>query len=350
MPVYIAHKIVKPDIDACMFTESSRKQYENISYALHNDIDEIHVSPFDFNEIYSKAEKYVNEYLNKEDEIIFDFTGGTKIQSLALFNYAMKNGHKAIYINTQNQEYILFHNFKETERNKFNVAIDPKTYLALGGFDVIIESFDKYESLPFAKEFFDVMENAHNYLRNILAGKPGKINTRSKITISKSKADIKLYANGKLLYSYSNPKLNKNSRKMLNHLFGAGTWLEYLAYRKIKDSGKFDFIEPNLKIPYNETQDNQTSKNEIDVLAIRQTIPYVFECKTASISQDEIAKLTSLRRTYFGRYCKLIFVGLKKLNETKIEKLKDNNIEYVKFDDLDDYLNNLNFSNNPSLK
>ena len=350
MPVYIAHKIIEPDIDACLFTESSRKQYENIVVAFRNDIDEILVPAFDYEDIYFKTERYVEEILDKNDEVIFDFTGGTKIQSLALFNFAMKNGHKAIYINTQNHEYILFENYKEIKREKFNVSIHPETYLALGGFGFSGETFEKYEKDPVASNFLKIMEEHYKKLANVISRKKNNLSGGSKIYISKNYVNIEIYHRDALLFSYKQNNVSKNYSNFLNKLFAAGTWLEYLTYKKIRNSLKFDYVEANVKIPYGKSEENLESKNEIDVLAIQGVTPYVFECKTAPIKQEEITKLTSLRNIYFGRYCKLVIVGLKEITNVKVEKLKDNNIEYVKFDKLDEYLSKLNFESNPNLK
>lgn len=347
MPVYIDHEIIDPDIDACMFTESSRQQYKNIVNALENDIDEILVPPFDFNYIYSKTEIYVNEYLDKDDEIIFNFTGGTKIQSLALFNYAMANKHKAIYINTQDQEYILFSEFKEIERKKIEVTISPKTYLALGGFEFTSGSFEEYEKNSIAKKFLQIMEKHHKQLASIISNRKNRTKGRSKITIEKKFVNIQLYSGDKLLFWHRETNISKKEYNLLKKLFSPGFWLEYLTYKKIKESCKFDYVDANVKIPYGELGNFVESKNEIDVLAIDGVTPCVFECKTSSISQEEISKLISVRRTYFGRYCKLIFVGLSKPRGTNLENLIDNNIDFVRFNNLKNYLNNLNCENNP---
>ena len=163
MPVYIANEIIKPQINACLLTNASRKEYENIANALYETpIDEIKVTAFDYLDIYNKLQKYSEQYLEEGDELILNFTGGTKIQSVAMFQFAMDNRHKAIYINGQNGEYILFQNGKEIERKIFPVKITPEKYLALSGYELKTGSFNEVEKMPEIKEYLSVMKNYYN--------------------------------------------------------------------------------------------------------------------------------------------------------------------------------------------
>jgi hypothetical protein len=352
MPVYIAHEIVKPQIDVCLLTNATRKEYENIADVLdETQIDEIEVAAFDYFDIYNKLQKYSEQYLEEGDELILNFTGGTKIQSSAMFQFAMDSGYKAIYINGQNGEYILFYNGKEIERKVFPVKITPKKYLALSGYELNIGSFDEVEKMPKVKEYLSVMKDYYRTFLPVIKGKKRKKkNYESIYSIQGKSINIKLIHKGVTYYEISLTSVKKNALNNYRWYFNDGFWLEYWTYQIIRQANKFDYVVPNLKIPYYSKAVNTSAKNEIDILAMKGVIPYIFECKTGTIKMSDIDKLNFLRREYFGRYSRLFFVGNTTPNPAMRERLNDNNITFIRFSELEEFIKNLKYSNSPSLK
>ena len=350
MPVYIANEIIKPQINACLLTNASRKEYENIANALYETpIDEIKVTAFDYLDIYNKLQKYSEQYLEEGDELILNFTGGTKIQSVAMFQFAMDNRHKAIYINGQNGEYILFQNGKEIERKIFPVKINPKKYLALSGYELLEGSFKEAERDIKVKEYLSVMRKHYKTFLPVIKGKKKK-NYESIYSIQGKSINIKLIHKGVTYYEILLTSVKKNALNNYRWYLNDGFWLEYWTYQIIRKTSKFDYVVSNVKIPYHNENSDSTAKNEIDILAMKGVVPYIFECKTGTIRMGDINKLNFLRREYFGRYSRLFFVGINKPTKAMREKLSDNNIVFIHFLQLEAFIKNLELNNSPSLK
>ena len=350
MPVYIAHEIIKPQINVCLLTNASRKEYENIANALYETpIDEIEVTAFDYFDIYNKLQRYSEQYLEEGDELILNFTGGTKIQSVAMFQFAMDNGYKAIYINGQNGEYILFQNGKEIERKIFPVKISPKKYLALSGYELNAGSFDEVEKMPEIKKYLSVLKDHYSILFQINKG--SKKRKHSKIySITDGEIKVNLVYKDKILFKIHLTNVSKSRLSKYQRYLSYGFWLEYWTYQIINEANKFDYVVPNAKIPYYNKEADSSAKNEIDVLAMKGVVPYIFECKTATIKMGDINKLNFLRREYFGRYSRLFFVGTIQPTKPMREKLADNNITFIHFSKLKKFIKTLKLNNYPSLK
>lgn len=342
MPVYIADQITNPEILTCLFTKQSETEYNNIVNSISKKIDEIEIPAFDFNKIKISLEEYISKYLSKDDELIFNFTGGTKIQSIALFQYAMENNYEAIYINAESEEYIRFKNNNAVERKKYEVKIKPNTYLSLSGHKL---DFSKTNVTKNGQKYLDLMEK-YSKLFNPLITK-GKINSRilgSYFKVSIESIKVKLQVDGEVKLSFDSKLFDDFV------VLGKGYWLEHLSAQKLKSINQFDYVYSNLLIPRVNIANEGSYKNEIDILAMHGTTPYIFECKNKRIEKADIDKLNYLKRTYFGRYCKLFFIGTFPPSSTIQEALSDYQIRFINFYQLSNFLNSFDFSSNPNLK
>ncbi len=342
MPVFIADQIIGPDKNVYIVTKDSENLLPNVSNTIGGTYDVIYTSAFDFDDLYSKLEKYVSTLIPLKNELVFNFTGGTKIQSLAFFEFANSHNYKSIYINGQNNEIIVFRSGKVLKRKNYSVKIPPEKYLSLSGYQLEFEKNIKLDKVSLS--FLNLMKKHYRKFFKIIQQKKKLINESSYIKLYDKQTSIRLVHNNMIYFSAS------TNSKIFRKVISPGFWLEYLSYLTLKNSGKFDFVYLNTKIFYKKQSITETYKNEIDILAMRGTTPYIFECKTAAVKNDEIDKLNYLRRTYFGRYARIFIIGMNKPTESKLEKIKDNNITFIPFSELEMYINNFNFEENPSLK
>ncbi len=347
MPVYIASQIVKPDRIACFVSKAVSNQLKYITNSIKTleQFDEIEIDAFDFDAIYNTLEMYVDEYTEKDDEIIVNFTGGTKIQSIGIFQKAMELGLKAIYINSERNEYLTFQKGKKTKVEKYSVTIDPVTYLKLSGHELYPP--EKMNLTKKNMEFLEVMKTHfskfHQFLRN---KKPNRLLLGSIIALESKDPKIKLIHKEHIFFEDSFPNVAKSNFNKI--IYGAGFWLEYLSNEILKSINFFDKTYLNLRIKWKTFEISNKYKNEIDIIAMKETTPFLFECKTRKVENSDIDKLIYLRNEYFGRYSKLFIIALEKPT-TLIEKMKDAKVEFILFSNLEEYFKNKNFTENPNI-
>ena len=70
------------------------------------DARKVKVDPYNFNSLINILTDILS--FNKTKEYIFNITGGTKLMSIALFQYAIQNNSEAIYLQSENNKSILY--------------------------------------------------------------------------------------------------------------------------------------------------------------------------------------------------------------------------------------------------
>ena len=109
IPNLIAQKYIKPDKTILLYSKGSIKQKDNYKNVItQSDIEEYQVEAFDFFGISKCIEKIIDQY--KRNDIILNFTCGTKIMSLASFEVFRNTGHLSIYIDSENNKIYKYKN------------------------------------------------------------------------------------------------------------------------------------------------------------------------------------------------------------------------------------------------
>ncbi len=143
MPVYIADKTINPDKNVYVYTEAAHKNLDQIKSVLSRESDDLYVTPYDYNENIKILQNYIFANLKGSNQLILNFTGGTKISSLASFELFRNLGNDAVYINSENDEIIYFKGEEFPKIEKINVSISPKAYLKLHGHSIKSDNFNE---------------------------------------------------------------------------------------------------------------------------------------------------------------------------------------------------------------
>lgn len=337
-PNYIAAKEIKPDKIINLYSESSKIQHNNLCNALNINSKNEHFIVDAYN--YSINENIINKILaeySDENELILNFTGGTKIMSTAAFKTFYDKGLKAIYIDTENDKRLEFFERRVTNF-KINSAISISDYFKMYGQNFLDKKITSDNNILELNKLIDYLF-AHNKELISLIAKVSKMMFNLKGEWNLKNHEIKDSINTFLWISESQ-ELILNFKKPVEqsfHLKGiesvkffCGGWFEEKVNHTIIQSKFFNEVKMNVKLSV-ENLKSAKNKNELDVVAIKKEVLYIFECKSGRIKQEDINKLRAIKEL-FGTYAKIFLVSYFPISDEVLkEKIKEFKIEFIQF-------------------
>ncbi len=345
-PNYIAARQINPDKNIYICSEDSReKQKVYLSNAIKGVSSSETVNAYNFEDIVKRSEKIINEYT--DHEIILNFTGGTKIMSLASFITFYNKNFKCIYVDTENHEIKQYQHGKLPVINKQTVILDFDNYLILSGHNIRNSrtlSYDQQVSSSICNFYMQNYNYCSNLIKKAAKNENGKKeNLNYKVSDGTSYMEKKpneciLYfeKKGKTLGSFT--LSGRDSAKFLT-----GGWVEDYVFQMSKDSRKFSDVRKNVNIEWREGFyfNPAFGKNELDVVCMIGPNPIIIECKSGSVTSEQIYKLKSIRDEFGGRYAKAIIVSYFKVDKGIAVKANENNIDIVLLKNYSDYIKNI---------
>lgn len=274
------------------------------------DLEPIIVDPFSFEDIESK----LSEFINDNDYYIVNLTGGTKVMSLAVYDFFKKVNAEMYYLSGKGK-YIKVHPGRTKSIFDLNAKISLKEYLNGYGFELSNQSrpLCSYEQAVLIKEYF---LNSFNKEDDIETLESLRLR-REKNTSIESIPKLQEYLDRIKYKEIESGKLNKYEARYLS-----GDWLEeYLYYFLIK---KLNIKDQEIGLSWLVLKDG--SKNEFDVLVMKNNKLYMFECKTSiyldsdesqTFIGDTIYKSDSLRNK-LGLFAQTIIFTLSDLSKEKL--------------------------------
>jgi len=251
VPNFLFIKEVANDDDILVLISTEYTQKQNIAERLEkalglqsNDIERVQVQNDDFDHTMKALEA---ADFNWQDEYIVNLTGGTKIMSIATYEFFkdMRDSHQAkvrfVYVPFGDNSYC---NLDDEQSHPFTTQITLKEYFYMYGINYQSET-------------------------NLLKSENTTFDLFNKV---KQKNFILL---GKMRHSQELPD-NKDKR------YYGGEWFEEYTYLRVKKELKLgeEQIAHSLKI-FREGEEQSTNDNELDVAFVYQNRLYVMECKTA---------------------------------------------------------------------
>ena len=94
----------------------------------------------------------------------------------------------------------------------------------------------------------------------------------------------------------------------------------------LSETNEYDDIAVSVIINQLTSKENVPYYNEIDVLAIRNSVPIFIECKTRAIVQDDIYKLTNLRKEFGSPFSQAVLISTVSANKLNKIKAQKNNV------------------------
>jgi len=289
-------------------------------------LETIVVEEFSFEDI---EEKLINT-VKEEYFYIVNLTGGTKIMSLAVYDY-FRTMNSEIYYLPGNKNKIKIHPGRKKISTDLNSTIDLEDYLSAYGFDIIkkgspLKSFEASKALLyyFLKEN-DTKNTGNDFFTLLRQGRKNGLREVNKYESLTSFLDV-------INFRMDNDNtLSKYECKYLS-----GEWMEEYLYLLIKNELYF---ENKLIGLGTEIRGADGSSNEFDVLIMKNNKLYLYECKTSIYDEEgktfiaeTIYKADALRKK-FGLFTETTIVTLSDLDDSKlkhhISRAEGNNVKLI---------------------
>lgn len=214
-------------------------------------------------------------------ELYFNVTAGTKIMSLALYEFARsKNSSDKVFYIPNNKNEII--NVNNNEKSIISKRLNIKDYFSAYGVE--LKNFGKLkkvaESLMMRKKYtldiWDIFQKDKDFFlstsQKLRAYWQGEIKQNEKKIDQEKVAEL-----GKPLFSQIGLDVSKEDKKSLKHWikYLTGGWFEELVFIKVKEYLKLDddYIANGVEII-------KGGDNELDVVVAFENKLYYFECKT----------------------------------------------------------------------
>jgi len=339
-PNYFAALKLRPDkIVLChslATKEGALQLREQILKEFESHISLFYVKPFDFDQIRKKALVLKNTLVNQNDsDIILNFTGGTKPQSLIFHEIFNSSAFRKLYVDTQN-ECLWWNNETNYQSDHFDFRFDVAQWLRLNNVshfnqtDInIIQSLKElseyiYEKLQHQDKDGKKLKQFQTHLTRLLNDKrswSGSYSDRELDIVEESgKNRVKVELYGKR-YPYK--------KSDFWHTYITGGWFEFWVWGKLKETGAYDDIRGNVSIQTNSSSKKEI-KNEIDVMAMFNGIPLFVECKSGRVTAASINNLYNMTDRYGGKYAQKLLVSLYPVTHPSlVEKLNESGIDLI---------------------
>lgn len=315
------------DLFLCVTTEAMeekgcRSWIEKAAGIDHSEV--LTISPFSF---YDIVEKLRNFDFSQYKRVIVNLTGGTKITSLATFDFFKDLDSAEIYYLTgKEKEMIKLLPVRDSENMKLGISLSLEEYLTAYGF-TCDESEPSAMTKEFTRSLFEKYISSQGFAdyADVLTKLRSKRNRRNTPVDSVPRLC-------EFLEFLDFPVSETLSQLQVKYL--TGEWFEEYVGDRLRDE-LGDSLDMRVGIYIRKDQLinglNQGFQNEMDVLFMLNSVFYSIECKTSVFDVDElqnrknilgetIYKSDSLKQK-FGLFAKTYIFILDSISDQK-EKLK----------------------------
>lgn len=243
------------------------------------------VSEYSFEDIENKLNAL---NFDDNDDIYVNITGGTKIMSLAVYDYFHELGAKIYYVVQKNMEYVKLFPKSKNKVFKIESDISVKEYLAAYGFSVVqddsqLHTADTTENVfNFFKPYFEPNAPENPYIHVI-----GELQShRNKNSIATS-----IIPGLQTMLDKMNFVPDKQGVLTKNDIvYLTGGWFEEFVHNKVKK--EFNLSDDKISTGLNISKNGVP--NELDVVFTFENNIYVIECKTSVYYFENGKKKTTI--------------------------------------------------------
>lgn len=220
------------------------------------------------------------------DKIYVNLTGGTKVMTLAAFEFFKEVGAEIYYLTGRENERIKLSPGRRKIVDKINVKVTLSEYLTAYGFDIVETKGSGIEA-DFTDKFFELYTANLSQLPNHPMINLLRDKYRDKGLIIASLEGLNEFLS-QIEFPVHAAKLTKYEVKYLT-----GEWFEEWVQNKLKAE---NIIDPgNLKsgiVLSKNSKEGEMVPNEMDVLFIHSNTLYTIECKTSVFHRIYLSSVT----------------------------------------------------------
>lgn len=354
MPNFIAAMEVAPDRVIALTTPRSEKQiaaFEKMTGIPH---ETRKIDPYDLRTDYERACGLISE-LAPETDVVLNFTGGTKVMSLAAalgcIRSSGQRNMELIYVDTERRQLetlkleegrLLFGDYRP-----LTLPIPLEVYVRLAGETITSSqtglSEAGQERSAIARELLN--KRYQTFFRaGAIRKKLAEEAASGQIEIPLSDKNGRKSGEKGLLKWTQNEFEFQTERETLrgscsdSPAFFNGTWLEEVSFNACLQSKKFDTVTANIvlslrpetirkeqRLPWNRNRslEGLSEKNEIDLVVTKGPRAALCECKSGQVRQEDLYKLVALKNLLLGRLGIAVLISRLKPAPKEMEKMKD---------------------------
>ena len=296
---------------------------------------------------YDNLKNIISKY--KEEEIIINLTGGNRITSLIMLKIAIELNLQCVYVDLlKKRRYIFDKDYRIIEQPLEDISISDAIHLS--GANITLDSTslaEKSDIQEFTKVILSNLDIWHKYKQKLYDNNIFKHDYKdtSKININKCLVEAEEL---KLIYNILNYLKEKNEVEFIEDkdsievvfkndylkgfIFKSGTWLEVLTTLVVQSIEDIDEVKSGLTFYWGD--DLKRVRNELDVVAIRDSILICISCKDSDkYDEDALNELQVYSERLGGRNAIKILVATKQpVKKTVLDRAKEMNINIVILD------------------
>lgn len=285
----------------------------------------------------------------KDKNILINLTGGKRINSLILLNLSMRNNITALYIDIKKKILYEFkNNIKIYEKTFEDLEIDD--IVKASGGKIVEDSSElcnKKDLIYFAEKISSNLELWHKYKQQLYEanifehdsneGKKIYIHTEG---LEKEEVNLlnkilaKLEEMKEINYRKQSDKItvNFNNDYLKAFIFKSGTWLEIETNKLINKIEEVDESKNGVMFLWND--ENQSVRNELDVVAVKDCVPIFISCKDSDkYNEMALNELNVYASKFGGENSYKILVATKEPIKSPVKvRAKEMGIHLIIFD------------------
>jgi len=347
LPNYIAIQELQPDRVLALATPEYHGQIDLLHEKTGVPHTAIETDAYDFRKSYDALVKAFSERAS-DAEVIVNFTGGTKMMSLAAslasVSLARDRSMALAYVDTLKKvvEWLPFSpsgKLMQPEQREIKTTIPFRIYAELKR-ERIASMQERFEDGAARMPLYAALAG-HGL--NALFKKEKQRQLQGVDGRFKSEGEIGFAQTGRLRWTRQGADLTTPEGRRLEYRgdgaaeFFGGRWLEEHAFHLLAESGSFDQVLGNVVLSLRtETieqlrgnRKDRTDKNEIDVVVCKGIRSVFIECKAGHVTQDHIYKLDTLRKYLLGPFGTSLLLSRHQPEPGVFEKAKDLNVEVL---------------------
>ena len=296
-----------------------------------------------------RLEEIISRLKEKNKNILINLTGGKRINSLILLDLCIKEKLIALYINIKKK---IIYEFKD------NIKIYEKTFEDLEIDDIVkasggkiiedsSELCNKKDLIYFAEKISSNLELWHKYKQQLYESSifEHDSNETQRIYIhTQTLEDEEINLLDKILskfkemneISYKKEKnrvvVNFNNEYLKAFIFKSGTWLEIETNKLINSIEEIDEAKNGVMFLWNDG--NQSVRNELDVVAVKDSVPIFISCKDSDkYNEMALNELNVYAAKFGGENSYKILVATKEPIKSPVRtRAKEMGIHLIIFD------------------
>lgn len=326
VPVYS----MKPDKVVFLYSGSrtDNARMNDISYAITHkypdyvpDVEFVKADMLSLEDIKSRISEILEG--NTDNDIVFDITGGTELMTACGVMVCIERGYKAVYVNRK-RGYIFDVLTGQNVCGTVSLSIDD-CINAIGAkhiadsheippeseYDCICKMAEYiFEHIPAWHEFNEwaVAYFSQNY--SLVFDAPHVTGNQQRI--------LSRLAQCGFIVSLGGSRFRITKERYRDYIINYGIWLEMYVY--IKAQGYFDEAYLGYVVDWNNNDAVENEDNEIDVIAIRKSVPVIISCKMAKPRPEAVYQVMGIAGKLADAGAKAVIATTFNVESTKDEQ------------------------------